>query len=874
MQCDGCVPTVEKLDVNLLVIDHHDSFTYNLVDIIAQSTINRPTVIPADLAKSWSDLLHNQLQSSNVDVIDGIILSPGPGHPEDQMSSLSRDCVRQNYNLPILGVCLGHQILGTVYGAKVDLAPEPVHGQVWNIRFLDDNIQSDPLWGNVNDNEDGHVMVTRYHSLHVSQLDGTNLLATAVTDDSSSVLMSMRHRKYPHFGVQFHPESIGTNKIGKQLLQNFVQICKHRKNKIANKLDIPTVQKVRPKPTQLPSQQYVYIHKVPNLPPNGANMQPIDVMNDILCNRSYIFWLDEARAVHEVNPGISILGAGGRRVEYWGKDKEPDRQGLLVWDSNDDLVYKNQSMNILTYLYDQHQRITEHVTFVNFTESTTLEHRMEDTVTNTLPFHFRGGHVGYFGYELRYDTQHSIKRVGSTSSDTLLSSTTSASTVPTAALLWADKSFIYDHNTHDWYLVCVHTTLNESDTFEKTPYCDWMKSMSARLSAGLKVRNEMSTRKRNIKGMYKTPRFTPNRSRDCYNRNFEQCMEYIRQGESYELCLTNQLESQVPATSATSPLSLYNILRQRNPAPFSAFFHWNPNQHDTSLTSTSAVAICCTSPERFISVKRKQSALDGRANTSPKWEVEAKPIKGTMRRIVPSDGPMLTQQEIIQDSELAQKLQTSVKDRAENLMIVDLLRNDLSQVCETGSVHVSKLMDIESFATVHQMVSTILGTLNADKNAIDVIKVCFPGGSMTGAPKIRTMELLHEIENQVSRGPYSGCLGYISLNGCMDMNIIIRTAILTPECEPSTLKTNSNRTNKVWKVSIGAGGAITALSQPTDEYNEMMLKASAIIGAVEEWASVLDEDTATNTDILYDPQIVDDYLRVNATTPMLSIKNK
>jgi para-aminobenzoate synthetase len=124
------------------------------------------------------------------------------------------------------------------------------------------------------------------------------------------------------------------------------------------------------------------------------------------------------------------------------------------------------------------------------------------------------------------------------------------------------------------------------------------------------------------------------------------------------------------------------------------------------------------------------------------------------------------------------------------------------------------------------MVSTIRGTLDPCKtSSIDVLKACFPGGSMTGAPKLRTMELIDGMEEGVSRGPYSGCLGYISLNGSMDMNIVIRTAILTPADE-----------SDAWKVSIGAGGAITALSESTDEYEEMLLKSSAVVGAVQEWA--------------------------------------
>jgi para-aminobenzoate synthetase len=872
----------KKRNLNLLLIDHYDSFTYNLVDLLAQYTIHRPTVIAADSAKSWDELMRNQQKKWKGHSFDGIILSPGPGHPEDPMSSLSRDCVREKHDLPILGVCLGHQIVGTVYGAKVDLAPEPVHGQIRHIRFVNDNVGlTDPLWKNINSTDDGHIKVTRYHSLHVSQLNGTNLIATALADDSNPVLMSMRHVEFPHFGVQFHPESIGTNDTGKRLLQNFVEICWRHKQDIAKKAANLTVHSTiqvedRPKSRQHPAVNSVYVHKVPNLLPNRANMRPIDVMSDILGDDNYTFWLDEARAVDETNPGVSILGSCKRRVEYWGKDKDTERQGLLVWNDNNSLMYKNQSMDIVTYLYDQHQRITESVTFVNFTDTVLLERLSDNAGTNSLPFHFRGGHVGYFGYEVRHDTRRYNGKGEHSGRNVFTSTTESSATIPTAAFLWADKSFIYDHHTHEWYLVCVHTKLDDNHAFEKTVLCDWMQSMSRRLMVGLNEMNLMTARKCIVNSCFKSLCFTPTRSQDCYNRNFEQCLEHIRQGESYELCLTNRLECEVPVTSATSPFNLYKILRQQNPAPFSAFFHWNPSQYCESNSSTSAVAICCTSPERFVSVKQKQSSLKGKINpyqTLPKWEVEAKPIKGTIRRIVPSNGKKkLTLNEQIQDRELARTLQTSVKDRAENLMIVDLLRNDLSQVCETGSVHVSKLMDIESFATVHQMVSTIRGTLLDDKSAMDVFKACFPGGSMTGAPKVRTMELLDEIENHVCRGPYSGCLGYISVNGCMDMNIIIRTAILTPVRSSSTsLHKNSSQTNNFWKVSIGAGGAITALSKPTDEYNEMMLKASPIISAVQDWSSVLCDDCEVS--IAYQEGQSDLYVKGNNTSPLPTIES-
>ena len=233
---------------------------------------------------------------------------------------------------------------------------------------------------------------------------------------------------------------------------------------------------------------------------------------------------------------------------------------------------------------------------------------------------------------------------------------------------------------------------------------------------------------------------------------------------------------------------------------------------------------------------QRQMAEDGTSFL----QAEAKPIKGTCARVLPKDGRLTrNEDEEREDARRARALEVSTKNRAENLMIVDLLRNDLSRVCDVGSVHVAKLMAIESYATVHQMVSTIRGTLKNAKSmagSVELLKACFPGGSMTGAPKLRTMELLEEIEQNVPRGPYSGALGYLSLNGCMDMNIIIRTALVTPI-------PNGGR-----KISIGAGGAITALSDSKDEYEEMLLKASAVVQAVQELAATFNASKIESSD--------------------------
>ncbi|GLZ36366.1 aminodeoxychorismate synthase, component I [Lentzea sp. NBRC 105346] len=265
------------------------------------------------------------------------------------------------------------------------------------------------------------------------------------------------------------------------------------------------------------------------------------------------------------------------------------------------------------------------------------------------------------------------------------------------------------------------------------------------------------------------------RPRERYLADIEECQRQLRLGESYEICLTNR--ASLPFHG--DPFELYLRMRAANPAPYAAFLRFG------------SLHVLCTSPERFLKI-------------SDAGDVESKPIKGTAPR---DDDP-------VRDSVIATSLALDPKTRAENLMIVDLLRNDLGRVCEVGSVHVPSFMAVESFATVHQLVSTVRGRLRSSLSAVDAVRACFPGGSMTGAPKRRTMEIIDRLE-QRPRGIYSGALGFFGLTGAADLNIVIRTAVVRDGV-----------------LTVGAGGAIVLDSDAEAEFEEMLIKARAPLRAL------------------------------------------
>lgn len=268
------------------------------------------------------------------------------------------------------------------------------------------------------------------------------------------------------------------------------------------------------------------------------------------------------------------------------------------------------------------------------------------------------------------------------------------------------------------------------------------------------------------------------RPREDIEQDIQRVIDYILAGDIFQANLTQRMTAIRPAK--LDDFMLYRRLRALSPAPFAAF-----------LRCGEEMSVISASPERFL-------ALDD------KGTVETRPIKGTIRRDT----------DRIRDAELAIELASSIKDRAENLMIVDLMRNDLGRICKPGSIKVPALMEVETFASVHHLVSAVSGQLMPNHDAVDLMRACFPGGSITGAPKIRAMEIINELE-QRQRGVCFGSIVWFGLDGAMDSNIAIRTLV-----------------RQHHTIIAEAGGGIVADSTPAHEYDEAQLKMRPLLRAV------------------------------------------
>jgi para-aminobenzoate synthetase component I len=413
-----------------------------------------------------------------------------------------------------------------------------------------------------------------------------------------------------------------------------------------------------------------------------------------------------------------------------------------------------------------------------------------------LDIPFSGGALGYFSYDLARSYHH-IPDIAQDETN-----------LPEMAIGIYDWAIIFDHQELSARLVSrqrhvetakvlqqilqrlnnANTGKNEPETvFNPNCLLENSRPVGASLLANLskifasKLAPTMGFRPNGLAAFNVHGNITSTLSPAAYKKAFDRVQKYLREGDCYQVNLAQRYAAQASGDAFPAFLEL----RRMSKAPYSAFLDWPQLQ------------ILCASPERFLQVQQ------GR--------VETKPIKGTRPRNA----------DAVEDTRLAEELRHHPKDRAENLMIVDLLRNDLGKNCEPGSVRVPKLFEVESYSNVHHLVSTVEGKLRNGCDALDLLRDCFPGGSITGAPKQRAMEIIEQLEPQ-RRGVYCGSIGYIGFDGNMDTNIAIRTLV------------HANNEIRCW-----AGGGIVADSQCDAEYQETLDKASEMLALLQRYGGLL-----------------------------------
>ncbi|MGW3339367.1 aminodeoxychorismate synthase component I [Streptomyces sp. NPDC001009] len=547
------------------------------------------------------------------------------------------------------------------------------------------------------------------------------LEAVAWTGDG--VIMGVRHVSRPIWGVQFHPESI-SSEYGRDLLRNFRRLALAHAATGANR-----------------SRYTVHTRRVALQPDTEAAYRAL------FAGDAHSFWLDSGAVIE----GLS-------RFSFLGDGRGPLAEYVSYRVSDGGVTVRSPGRA------DDEGEIVEQGFFEYLDEQIRTR---AVPVPDGLPFEFNLGYVGYLGYELKAETGGQAVHKSAT---------------PDAAMLFTDRMLAVDHSEGVSHLLALSADGDDHDALR------WLDETEARLRAlpaGTGARTPARFTGTGMTDPDADGLLRLRHGKDAYLDRVRQSLEEIRQGETYEVCLTNSVVMDV----RIDPLTTYAHLRRLSPVPYGA------------LLDFQGVAVLSASPERFVTVGTDRVT-------------ESKPIKGTRPRGATA----------AEDEELRRDLLSQEKDRAENLMIVDLIRNDLNSVSEVGSVHVPRLFHVETYAPVHQLVSTIRGTLRPEETAVTCVRAAFPGGSMTGAPKLRTMEIIDRLE-EGPRGVYSGSLGWFALSGAADLNIVIRTLVATPD-----------------RVAFGVGGAIVALSDPEEEFEETVVKSRAMVTAV--LATALDADPA------------------------------
>ncbi|KAK0512634.1 hypothetical protein JMJ35_004651 [Cladonia borealis] len=871
----------------ILFIDAYDSFTNNIVSLLEKRLQVKVTVIRIDdPIKDFASFIRP---------FAAIVAGPGPGDPRNPMDvGLFRELWKLDGDklLPVLGICLGFQSLVQAFGGIIDRLPEPRHGIVRKVRFNND---SDFACSQ-------EVETVQYHSLHASlkhRDENTNVdhwkssaacpelqpLAWDYNSDNKPdatseilspspqrVLMAVRHVSNPFFGIQFHAESICSSEDARRVIDDWWAAARAWTRyswQMRDIRDTPRIissafvsdekfwaaEKTRPSKPQRTHPNAESVLKA--IDGNVDKRKPLS--NDRKDPSTGEISSPHARTTQrtqKVHVDTKILD-----VEEW---TIPSICGALHLTEGESVILDSEQhqrpevgeYSILGIVLPESLRF-EHTAGTSDIRRTSgghgsnldLAHYPGGIITYLKDFlkqyrpqsqnvkiPFWGGLVGYIGYEACLEMIGINNRPDSEPRNLLRG--------PNMSFVFVERSIVIDHFNQKMYIQSIkpndHEWVNETTSRLRKP------SKSPLSSVCLCPKTSSPDRPVQIDMPDET----------TYKSQVRACQDSIRAGDSYELCLTTQATIKAPIRH--QPWALYRRLRNLNPSPFSAYVRLG---NMTLLSS---------SPERFLRWSRPTTGT-GFDSDKKISTCQFRPIKGTVKRQPDPNLPPLTLAQ-------ATALLSTPKERAENLMIVDLIRHDLHGVVGSGNVTVPKLMVVEEYATLFQLVSVIEGTLtimdddndeddelieilndvpNESDNTnlptspnlpsttqphpptptspIDILASSLPPGSMTGAPKLRSCQLLRSLENR-NRGTYSGVLGYLDIGGGGDFSVVIRSAVRWDKAREDGAGEGEDdevsgeveeEEGEEW--TIGAGGAVTALSTEEGEWEEMVAKLKSTL---------------------------------------------
>ena len=879
----------------LLFVDAYDSFTKNIIALLETNLHVEVTTIKIDEPiPNFTDFLNP---------FSAVVAGPGPGDPRNfkDVGWIRELWKLETQNLlPVLGICLGFQSLVLAFGGKVDRLKEPRHGVVRRVRGSGEGIfrgleefqtvQYHSLHASLG--PVGEHEATRSHDEENSLLKRSDLRPLAwdyetdnagdLTDDTRSintrrVLMAVEHKSKPFFGIQFHAESICSSDNARDVIEAWWEVAKKWRRQDPDSrfstvwsrsmnTDVRVVQNDFKDENLLPKYRRAFDDsKTPSTLNNGIRngvkqtRNPQEIPEE--CDRVSRFQGHGSQC--NVRVLTRVLDVGNLTVPSICEALGLTEGEAIVLDSE---IHQRRDVgehSIIglvppTSLRFDYQVNTNEVRKIHNGEAETVDlgicggsifsylktfmnqYRVEEFNTS-VPFW--GGLMGFISYEACLET------IGVTHSQDHISKDSQR---PDLSFVFVERSIVIDH-----YKQKIHVqTIKPDDQ-------DWVNKTTLRLKT-TRPTTPSST----------TPRISPFNAQillpdaASYKSKVRACQSAIRAGDSYELCLTNQAIIHTQNSLKTWPL--YIRLRSLNPAPFSAFLRLGK------------LTLLSSSPERFLRWSRPSRPSSPHINNGFDHNekiitCQFRPIKGTVKRQPDPNLPPLTLTE-------ATALLATPKERAENLMIVDLIRHDLHGVAGSGRVSVPKLMVVEEYATLFQLVSVVEGSLavkncedggisnacNKDdiltiehtpdhlnmrksthstetaKTGIDILAASIPPGSMTGAPKLRSCQLLHSLENKRPRGVYSGVVGYMDVGGGGDFSVVIRSAVRWGEDARPQRKASGESevvgseiyadgdgeegkeaVGDEW--TIGAGGAVTSLSTEEGEWEEMIAKLKSTL---------------------------------------------